>query len=149
MPHPEKNTEPDVNVFEAVPFLHVTDMEASLNFYTTGLGGEVINEWRPEGTIRWCMLRLGGTRLMLQEYLKSGTGGTRPVGVLGQGIRICLFCKDATRIYQDLIGRSVAAARPFVGNSFWVTSVIDPDGYLLEFESPTNQPEGTVFGEQQ
>jgi uncharacterized glyoxalase superfamily protein PhnB len=28
----------------------------------------------------------------------------------------------------------------------WVTSLRDPDGYRLEFESPTDVPEGTVFG---
>ena len=83
MPHPEKPTAPSVNVVEAVPFLHVFDIEASLKFYVTGLGGEVVNEWRPEGRIRWCMLSLGGARLMLQEYLKSGTSDTRPAGVLG------------------------------------------------------------------
>jgi lactoylglutathione lyase len=148
MPHPEEPTAPDVNVVEAVPFLHVTDIEASLRFYVAGLGGKVVNEWRPEGRVRWCKLSLGGARLMLQEYLKSGTSGTRPASLLGQGVRICLFCKDATRIYEELIGRSVAASKPFVGNGLWVTSVIDPDGYLLDFESPTDLPEDTVFGEQ-
>jgi hypothetical protein len=148
MPHPEEHTAPGVNVVEAVPFLHVTDIEASLRFYVAGLEGKVVNEWRPEGRIRWCMLSLGGARLMLQEYLKSGTSDTRPPGILGQGVRICLFCKDATRIYEELKGRSVTASRPFVGNSLWVTSVIDPDGYLLDFESPTDLPEDTVFGEQ-
>lgn len=147
MPHPERPTALDDNVVEAVPFLHVADIEASLNFYVAGLGGEVVNEWRPEGRVRWCRLRLGGASLMLQEYLKSGTSGARPTGALGQGVRICLFCKDATRIYEELRGRSVAASRPFVGNGLWVTSVIDPDGYLLDFESPTDLPEETVFGE--
>lgn len=148
MPHSGDPTASGENVVEAVPFLHVTDLEVSLNFYVEGLGGEVVNEWRLDGRIRWCLLRLGGASLMLQEYLKSGTRGTRPAGVLGQGVRICLFCKDATRIYEDLISRSVAASRPFVGNGLWVTSVIDPDGYLLDFESPTDLPEETVFGEQ-
>jgi hypothetical protein len=27
----------------------------------------------------------------------------------------------------------------------WVTSLRDPDGYSVEFESPTDVPEGTTF----
>ena len=44
-----------------------------------------------------------------------------------------------------LRGRGVDASRPFVGNSLWVTSVTDPDGYRLEFESPTEVAEETVW----
>jgi len=142
-----QSKQPNANVTEAVPFFHVTDMEASLRFYVDGLGAEVVNEWRPEGRIRWFMLRLGGASLMLQEYRQSGTVGLRPPGPLGQGLPICLFCKDAIRIYKDLTGRSIAASRPFVGNGLWVTSVSDPDGYRLDFESPTDVPEETLFSE--
>jgi len=50
-------------------------------------------------------------------------------------------------LHRDLISRGVAAERPFVGNGLWVTSVRDPDGYRLEFKSPTDLPEETVFSE--
>jgi hypothetical protein len=30
----------------------------------------------------------------------------------------------------------------FVGNGLWVTFLSDPDGYKLEFASPTDVPEG-------
>jgi hypothetical protein len=32
---------------------------------------------------------------------------------------------------------------PFVSNAMWMTSLADPDGYRLEFESQTDVPEGT------
>ena len=57
------------------------------------------------------------------------------------------MCADALAIYRDLIARGVGAQRPFVGNGLWVTSVGDPDGYRLDFESPTNVPEETVYSE--
>ena len=38
------------------------------------------------------------------------------------------------------------ATRPFVGNGLWVTTVVDPDGYRLDFESPTEEAEETVYG---
>jgi hypothetical protein len=55
------------------------------------------------------------------------------------------MCADALAIYHAVTARGVAAQRPFVGNGLWVTSVKDPDGYVLDFESPTDTPEETVY----
>ena len=55
------------------------------------------------------------------------------------------MCADALAIYHDLKSRGINASRPFVGNGLWVTSVSDPDGYRLEFESPTDVEEETVY----
>lgn len=133
------------NVKQAVPFLHVTDIEASLRFYVDGLGGVVTNQWIPEGRVRWCWVKLGDAAVMLQEYWRDGRRAGAPDGLLGQGVSICFMCVDALAIYRELISRGVAAERPFVGNSLWVTSVSDPDGYRLDFESPTDVPEETVY----
>ena len=43
--------------------------------------------------------------------------------------------------------RRLDASEPFVGNSMWVTGLGDPDGYRLDFESPTNLPEDTRLSE--
>ena len=123
----------------------VTDIEASLRFYVDGLGFRLKNEWRPAnagGRIQWCLLQLGDASLMLQEYAHPGGAPDVP---LGQGVSICFLCDDALAIYHDVIARGVAAKRPFVGNGLWVTSVQDPDGYRLDFESPTDVPEDTVY----
>jgi lactoylglutathione lyase len=50
-------------------------------------------------------------------------------------------------IYKDVTSRGIEAKKPFVGNGTWVTSVQDPDGYKLDFESLTDVPEETVFSE--
>jgi catechol 2,3-dioxygenase-like lactoylglutathione lyase family enzyme len=136
------------NVKQAVPFFRVTDIEASLRFYVDGLGFVVAREWRPEkqaGRIQWCWLQLGDAALMLQEYGKDGRGHRAPQFRLGEGVSICFMCVDAIAIYRELVGRGVAAKRPFVGNGLWVTSVRDPDGYQLDFESPTDAPEESIF----
>jgi hypothetical protein len=52
---------------------------------------------------------------------------------------------DAIALYHDFMARGVSAQRPFVGNGLWVTSVRDPNGYRLDFESPTDVPEDTVY----
>ena len=136
------------NVKQAVPFFMVTDIEASLRFYVDGLGFTVTNEWRPEkagGRVQWCSLQLGEAAVMLQEYWRDGAPGGAPEGRLGQGVSICFFCADAIAIYHELVARGIAARRPFVGNGLWVTSVWDPDDYHLDFESPTDVPEETVY----
>ena len=135
------------NVKQAVPFFNVTDIEASLRFYVDGLGCVVTHQWVPQGRLRWCWLQLGDAALMLQEYWRDGRPAGAPAGPLGQGVSVCFMCADAIGIYRDLISRGLAAQRPFVGNGLWVTSVRDPDGYRLEFESPTDVPEETVFSD--
>lgn len=135
------------NVRLAVPFFGVTDIDASLHFYVDGLGFTMTRHWAPEGRIRWCWLELGGAALMLQEYWKDGRPGGAPAGSLGQGVSICFMCADAIAIYHQALAHGLAASRPFVGNNLWVTSLTDPDGYRLDFESPTDVPEETVYTE--
>jgi len=128
-----------VNVTQTVPMLGVADMEASLRFYVAGLGFEMTKKWTPEGKIRWCWLQLGGAALMLQEFRKA------PEGKLGLGVSVCFQCKDAIALYHAFAFRGIQARNPFVGNGMWVTIVHDPDGYTLDFESPTDVPEETEF----
>lgn len=135
----------EANVEQAVPFLRVSDMDASLRFYVDGLGFEVRDRWVVEGRIRWCWLRNGGAALMLQEFGREGHDSWVPEGKVGIGVSICFLCKDALALYRDVVARGVVASQPFVGNRMWVTSMSDPDGYRIEFESPTDAPEETVY----
>jgi lactoylglutathione lyase len=134
-------TEP--NVTQAIPFFMVTSMEASLRFYIDGLGFRKTKEWTPRGTIEWCWLELDGVVLMLQEYRP----GKLPANKRGEGVSICFQCKDAIAIYRDAITRGLEAKRPFVGNAMWVTILHDPDGYTLDFESPTDASEESILPE--
>ena len=135
------------NVKQAVPFFGITDMEASLRYYVDGLGFQMKNKWVDDGKLRWCWLELGDAAIMLQEYLRDEKHDFRPEGKLGQGVSICFVCEDAVRFYREVTSRNVDAGRPFVGNGMWVTSLSDPDGYRLEFESYTDVPEDTVLEE--
>lgn len=118
-----------------------------MRFYVDGLGFVPTIKWEPEGRLRWCWLELGSAAIMLQQYWRDGRPGGAPPGPLGQGVSICFMCVDALAIYRELTSRGVAATRPFVGNGLWVTSVTDPDGYRLDFESPTDVEEGTEYSE--
>ena len=129
-----------VNVKQVVPFFRVASMEASLRYYIDGLGFEMTNKWIDDGKLRWCWLQLGGAALMLQEFQSKP-----PSGKVGEGVSICFQCEDALAIYREVTARGITAGRPFVGNAMWVTTLTDPDGYKLEFESPTDVPEETVY----
>jgi catechol 2,3-dioxygenase-like lactoylglutathione lyase family enzyme len=135
------------NLRQAVPFLNVTNMDASLRFYIEGLGFAIVRRWDPEGRIRWCWLERDRVAVMLQEYWKDERPGGAPVGPLGQGVTVCFMCADAIAVYHDARSRGLAPSRPFVGNGLWVTSLADPDGYRLDFESPTDVDEETVYSE--
>jgi catechol 2,3-dioxygenase-like lactoylglutathione lyase family enzyme len=139
----QNQVETAANVKQAVPFFMVSNLEASLRFYVDGLGFRMTNKWIDEGKLRWCWLELGAAALMLQEYGKDRI----PAGKPGEGVCICFQCADALKIYREITSKGIQAKRPFVGNAMWVTSISDPDGYKLEFASPTDAPEESELPE--
>jgi len=137
----------DANVKQVVPFLCVESMERSLHYYVDGLGFTLKHKWVVDEKIRWCWLLLGGAALMLQEFPKRGHDSWVPEGKVGEGMSLWFQCADAIAIYRDLISRGITASEPQVGNGMWNTSLSDPDGYRLNFESPTDVPEDTTLSE--
>ncbi len=135
------------NVKQAVPFFLVTDIEASVRYYVEGLGFVMTKKWIDEGKLRWCWLELGDVAIMLQEFWKEGNQANAR-GKLGEGVSICFICEDALAIYREVTSGSIEASNPFVGNGMWVTSLTDPDGYRIDFESYTDVPEDTEFSDQ-
>lgn len=142
-------TKLEVNVKQAVPFFWVSDVEKSVRHYTESLGFVMKNRWIHEGKLRWCWLEIGEAALMLQQFWREGEGHNAnvPKERVGVGVSICFNCRDALAIYRELRAKGVDAQRPFVGNAMWVTSVKDPDGYHLFFESPTDAPEESEYSE--
>jgi hypothetical protein len=122
-------------------------MEASLRYYVDGLGFRMTQRWIDAGVLRWCWLERGGAALMLQEFRTEGHDSWMPECKVGEGVTIYFICEDALAIYREVTARGVEASRPFVGNGMWDTSLSDPDGYQIHFESRTDVPEGTVLSE--
>ena len=131
-----------MEVREVVPFFGVKDMPRSIAFYVDGLGFTIEKQWAPDGVLRWCLLRLGPAGLMLQQHRPGQYSDKK-----GEAVSLCFFVDDAVEYYRTLSARGAKAAEPFVGNRLWVTSVTDPDGYRLDFESPTDVPEETRLSE--
>jgi lactoylglutathione lyase len=141
------------NVRQVVPFLSVTNMEASLRFYVDGLGFKMNRWWIPDegqndyeldGRIRWCWLELGDAAIMLQEFMPERNSKE----TFGRGFKVCFQCEDALELYRQFKLRGVqSGSRPTVGNRLWVVQVIDPDGYRMEFSSATDAPEESELEE--
>jgi len=140
---PETKSEP--NLKQAVPFFGVSNIEQSVSYYVEGLGFEITRKWIDDGKLRWCYLERGGAALMLQEFWKEGQHANLPQEKLGVGVSICFFCEDALALYREFVSRGINPARPYVGNGMWVTSLSDPDGYRIDFESYTDAPEGKMI----
>jgi lactoylglutathione lyase len=132
------------NLMQAVPFFRASNMDNSLKFYMEGLGFTIKNQWVPRGIIEWCRLERDGVSLMLQEPRRDKP--VRPLeGKPGLGVSICFQCKDAIALYHECLSRGLTPGEPFVGNGMWVTSIADPDGYSLSFQSPSDVPEETEY----
>jgi lactoylglutathione lyase len=138
---------PDENVKQVVPFLNVANMEGSLTYYLDGLGFTMTNKWVVDGKLRWCWLTLGGAALMLQEFARKGHDSWVPERRVGEGVSLCFICNDAVAFYYQVRARGIPASEPEVGNGMWVTSLSDPDGYRLYFESETDTPEDTKLSD--
>jgi catechol 2,3-dioxygenase-like lactoylglutathione lyase family enzyme len=135
-------------VTSVVPLLMVASMERSLAFYIDGLGFAIQNRWVPDGRLRWCWMTLGGAALMLQEPIDSSPGKIAVPGAPGNGVDLYFQCGDALAIYREAAARGVHALRePQVGNYAWEVFFADPDGYKINFSSPSDLPEETLFSE--
>ena len=110
---------PPPNVRQAVPFLSVANMEASLRFYVSGLGFKMTKNWIVEGEVRWCWLEIGDAAVMLQQFPTEGRNSWRPSGKVGEGmipkLRSCI----------DALKEGVARAHILDGRV--------PHALLLEF----------------
>lgn len=135
------------NVKQVVPFFRIADMERSMRFYIDGLGFTMKYRWIPDDQIRWCWLELGGAALMLQEHQIEGSHSLANKGTLDLGVSLCFQCQDALALYHEYVAKGLAPSEPFVGNHMWVTHLDDPDGYRVEFESPTDVPEETKLSD--
>jgi len=133
----------EANLKQAVPFFMAKDINRSIEFYVNGLGFELKVDWRPQGRIEWCWLERDGVALMLQEYRQAFL----PKEKLGIGVSICFICQDALKLYNEFLQKRLTPLEPFVGNKMWVTSIIDPDEYNLNFESYTDVAEETKYAD--
>jgi len=131
------------NIRLAAPFFMVLDMDIFLKFYTEDLGFTMTSRWIPRGKIEWCLLQRDDGSLMLQQPKDQEKFDQK--GLRGNGVSVCFQCADALSLYHEFKSRGIEIDPPFVGNNMWLVCFNDPDGYRLDFESPTDVAEGTKY----
>ncbi|WP_374469780.1 VOC family protein [Phenylobacterium sp.] len=129
---------------QAVPFFQVADLKASLRFYVDDLGFEMRNWWPVDGEPRWCWVQRDAVAVMLQQFTDAAVARPPPASP-GTGVTVCIMCGDALTVWREAAAAGLPVERPVVGNGLWVVSLRDPDGYRLDFESPTDAPEESVY----
>jgi lactoylglutathione lyase len=132
------------NIKTVAPLLMVNNIQTSLEFYSGGLGFQVLNTWKPNGKFTWCWLQREGAALMLQEYSPNDQRRGSEKGI---GVALWFQCTDALTLYHEFLAKGITPNEPFVGNNLWDVALTDPDNYSIHFESPTDVPEETTYGE--
>jgi lactoylglutathione lyase len=136
------------NVTSSIALLMVTSMERSLAFYVDGLGFTIQNRWTPDGHLRWVWMTLGTAALMLQQAMPATREKLTAAGKLGNGSALYFQCSDALALYREFGSRGIHPKHePQVGNFAWEIFYTDPDGYSINFSSPTDLPEETLLSE--
>lgn len=82
---------------------------------------------------------------MLQDFPKEGPHSLANKGPLALGVSLSFQCNDEIALYDEFRAKGLSPSEPFVGNHRWVFPLNDPDGYRVEFESPTDVLEEVKF----
>ena len=127
----------------AVPMFLVHDVPASLAFYRGLLGFEVIASSAPFTTapddFGWCMLRLGGTTLMLNNMFENNVRPSDSHDAAREKAHAdtTLYCEalDLPAVEAHLQAKSISFEGP---TTTWYgarqITLRDPDGYILCFQ---------------
>jgi catechol 2,3-dioxygenase-like lactoylglutathione lyase family enzyme len=110
-------------VSDLIPFLHVTDVEASIDFYEK-LGFVVDDTYRQDGRLAWASMRSGSAALMLA----SAPGPIEP-----RGGRHFLYTEDLAGLRDRLIqaGWQPAEIEDGSPGPKQEMSLCDPDRHFL------------------
>ncbi|MEZ4595778.1 MAG: VOC family protein [Chloroflexota bacterium] len=130
---------PPFEVQNGGPVLAVADFEASMRFYTEGLGFSVEARFDDpsfailgHGPVRVCLAAQGHPSEDLPDVtLTAPSEPTRP------SVRLVLWVADVHAVHAELVARGVPMASepwspPWGGGRFFAR---DPDGFLVEFET--------------
>ncbi|CCG88548.1 bleomycin resistance protein [Erwinia piriflorinigrans] len=129
-----------------VPELTVSDLPASLHFYTEVLGFTVIiRRHQPE----FAYIALGEAQLMLEAYHDQGWNTAELTRPFGRGVNFQIEIDDVNPVLASLQDRHIPLYRQLRDNFYHIGTaevcqreflVQDPDGYLLRFSQYIESP---------
>jgi catechol 2,3-dioxygenase-like lactoylglutathione lyase family enzyme len=116
---------PADRVSDSVPFVHVADVQRSIDFYAL-LGFEVGDTYHHGDRLDWAFLQAGSARIMVAH-------AGEPVDPSQQAVLFYLYARDLAGLREHLVANGVAASPIFDGTPGprEEMRVSDPDGYCL------------------
>jgi glyoxylase I family protein len=94
-----------IDVRGLTPLLSVYDMPTSVHFYCDLLDFEVVMSSPPldEVMFHWCLLRLGGAELMLNEFISERPAQRPPIFTTAHSkVGLYIGCPDVDAAYEQL-----------------------------------------------
>jgi ketosteroid isomerase-like protein len=116
---------PEQRVNLLVPFVKVTDVERSVDFYYH-LGFTVQSVFKYRDRLSWAALESDGAEVMFE-------GTSDPIDHEGQGVLFYLYARDLSPLRDQLLAAGIAAGKIEDGSPGprEEMRVTDPDGYVL------------------
>jgi predicted enzyme related to lactoylglutathione lyase len=114
------------------PFLYVTNLRNSLEFYHQILGFDVGEPYPDEYNPTFAPMFMNGHKLMLQE-VEVELPSFHKHGVCGSGIQLFFEVPNVDEAYERL--KQSAQVVDQIADRLWgrTFSIIDPDGYIISF----------------
>jgi len=111
------------------PHLVLDNCAPALDWYKRGLGAEEIaRAVGPDGKILHAEIRIGNSKIMLNDPIMGGKG---PKAIGGSPASLWLYVEDCDALFQRATGAGAQQQMP-MGDQFWgdrCGSVLDPHGY--------------------
>ena len=121
---------------QLIPMLNVSNLEQSLNFYSTALGFEVVSDPKAVKEWRWATIRSGDTELMLSESEGEPnlTQGINPHQVVDWPCIFYFYPDNVEQLYQHVVDNGFKpTALETTLYDMKEFSLQDPDGHMLSF----------------
>ena len=111
------------------PQLTLDDAARAIDWYKKGLGAEEISRHTgPDGKIMHAEIKIGDTKIMLNDPLMGGKG---PKSLGGSPASLWLYVDDADALFNRAVKAGAKVQMP-LDNQFWGDrggAVADPSGY--------------------
>ena len=129
---------PTYELTEATALLQVFDMPASIDFYCSKLGFEIVQKSHPGDEFEWAWLRRHGSNIMLNTAYERDARPPQPdPGRTAAHLDTTVFfgCPDVDLAYAELRAAGLDIAPPKVAPyAMKQLSFTDPDGYGICFQ---------------
>jgi len=125
------------NQVKLEPMIYVSDIEASIKFYSEILNFKVVEYYPDDKNPRWVAIQIGDQRFAMGNTFKNINHKYHPNGINGSGVHFYIIVENIEEVYQKLKS-SVSIIdklekKPWGNTEF---AIKDPDGYLISFSDP-------------